>query len=196
MEHLLDIKRLLQLFLIAALVCSCATTLNYDVVEYKETPKEAINIAIADYSKNLHRPKHVGNVTAVNVRITYTSTDWFIISMIPWINEADKFPISVLKENEGGIPPEWVPTEYVVINNVLYVWHNPNVALTTDLIEVLIKYDLVPAPEYEWLMSLDGSNVDYIFCKTNYKKRYYRKVISHYNTPLPTCGCSKSKDNK
>lgn len=89
-----------------------------------------------------------------------------------------------------------MPTEYVVINNVLYVWHNPNVALTTDLIEVLIKYDLVPAPEYEWLMSLDGSNVDYIFCKTNYKKRYYRKVTSDYNTPLPTCGCSKSKDNK
>lgn len=59
MELRLDIKRLLILFFIVSIFCSCATTkvYEYDVVEYKEPPKEAINIAIADYSKQLKGKK-------------------------------------------------------------------------------------------------------------------------------------------
>ena len=81
MERLLDIKRLLILFFITTIFYSCASTRNYDYVEYKETPKEAVNIAIADYSKRLKWHKDLRNVSAVNIRITYTSTDWFIISI-------------------------------------------------------------------------------------------------------------------
>ena len=196
MERLLDIKRLLILFFITTIFYSCGSTRNYDYVECKETPKEAVNIAIADYSKRLKWHKNLRNVSAVNIHITYTSTDWFIISMIPWIDEADKFSISELKENEGSIPPFWIPTEYAEINNVLYVWHNPNVVLTTDIIEKLKKYNLIAKAEDEGLTSLDGTRVCYIFCKTNYKKRYYRKVTVHYNTPLPSCRCSKSTEIK
>ena len=144
--------------------------------------------------KRLKWHKDLRNVSAVNVRITYTSTDWFIISMIPWIDEADKFSISELKENEGSVPPFWIPTEYTEINNVLYVWHNPNVTLTTDVIEILKKYNLIAKAEDEGLTSLDGTSVCYIFCKTNFKKRYYRKLTVHYSTPIPSCRCSKSTD--
>lgn len=196
MERLLNIKRLLILFFITTIFYSCLTTRNYDYVECKETPKEAVNIAIANYSKSLKWHKDLRNVSAVNIRITYTSTDWFIIAMLPWIDEADKFSISELNKNEGSIPPFWIPTEYAEINNVLYVWHNPNVVLTTDIIEKLKKYNLIAKPEYEGLISLDGTNVSYIFCKTNYKKRYYRKVTVHYSTPLPSCRCSKSTEIK
>ena len=140
MERLLNIKRLLILFFITTIFYSCLTTRNYDYVECKETPKEAVNIAIANYSKSLKWHKDLRNVSAVNIRITYTSTDWFFISMLPWIDEADKFSISELNKNEGSIPPFWIPTEYAEINNVLYVWHNPNVVLTTDVIEKLKKY--------------------------------------------------------
>ena len=189
------IKRILILFFITTIFYSCASTRNYDYVECKETPKEAVNIAVADYSKRLKWHNDLRNVSAVNIRITYTSTDWFIISMIPWIDEADKFSISELKENEGSIPPFWIPTEYAEINNVLYVWHNPNVVLTTDVIEKLKKYNLIAKAEDEGLTSLDGTRVCYIFCKTNYKKRYYRKLTVHYSTPIPSCRCGKSMDN-
>ena len=190
------IKRILILIFITTIFYSCASTRNYDYVECKETPKEAVNIAIADYSKRLKWHNDLRNVSAVNIRITYTSTDWFIISMIPWIDEADKFSISELKEKEGGIPPFWIPTEYAEINNVLHVWHNPNVVLTTDVIEKLKKYNLIAKAEDEGLTSLDGTRVCYIFCKTNYKKRYYRKLTVHYSTPIPSCRCGKSTDDR
>ena len=191
MEIRLDIKRLLILFFIVSIFCSCATTkvYEYDVVKYKEPPKEAVNIAIADYSKQLKRQKDLGNITAVNMCIIYTSTDWFYISMHPWTDEADKFPISLLKEYEGEIPPEWIPTEYVEKNNVLYVWHNPQMALTADFIDILKKYNLVPNSDYEWMATIGATTIHYIFCKTNYKKRYFRKVKTRYITPLPSCGC-------
>ena len=165
MELRLDIKRLLILFFIVSIFCSCATTkvYEYDVVEYKEPPQEAINIAIADYSKQLKRQKDLGNITAVNMCIIYTSTDWFYISMHPWTGEADKFPISLLKEYEGEIPPEWIPTEYVEKNNVLYVWHNPKMALTADFIDILKKYDLVPDSDYEWMATIGATTIHYIF---------------------------------
>lgn len=198
MVHRLSINKLLVLFVTTFMFCSCLSLQNYDYqyVECQEAPKEAINIAIADYSKKHLKQKNNGDVRAVDVHINYTSTDWFYISMVPWIDEADKFPISLLKENEGRIPPDWVPTECVEINNVLYVWHNPNVALTTNFIETLAKYDLVLKPEDQWIVSTDGTHVSYIFCKTNYKKRYFQKVMPLYATPLPSCGCSKDKDNK
>ena len=193
MVHRLSINKLLVLFVTTFIFCSCLSLQNYDYqyVECQETPKEAINIAIADYSKKHLKQKNNGDVRAVDVHINYTSTDWFYISMVPWIGEVDKYPISLLKKNEGRIPPDWVPTECVEINNVLYVWHNPNVVLTTDVIEKLKKYNLIAKAEDEGLTSLDGTRVCYIFCKTNYKKRYYRKVTVHYNTPLPSCRCSK-----
>ena len=198
MVHRLSINKLLVLFVTTFIFCSCLSLQNYDYqyVECQETPKEAINIAIADYSKKHLKQKNNGDVRAVDVHINYTSTDWFYISMVPWIDEADKFPISLLKKNEGRIPPDWVPTECVEINNVLYVWHNPNVALTTNFIETLAKYDLVLKAEDQWMVSTDGTHVSYIFCKTNYKKRYFQKVMPLYATPLPSCGCSNDKDNK
>ena len=198
MDYLLSINKLLVLFVIAFMFYSCLSLKNYDYeyVERQETPKEAVNIAIANYSKRHPKRKDIGNVTAVDVQITYTSTDWFYISMIPWIDEADKFPISILEENEGRIPPNWVPTECVEINNVLYVWHNSNVTLTTNFIETLAKYDLVLKPEERLILTTDGTHVSYIFCKTNYKKRYFQKVMPLYATPLPSCGCSNDKDNK
>ena len=198
MVHRLNINKLLVLFVTTFIFCSCLSLQNYDYqyVECQEAPKEAINIAIADYSKKHLKEKNNGDVRAVDVHINYTSTDWFYISMVPWIGEVDKFPISLLKENEGRIPPDWVPTECVEINNVLYVWHNPNVALTTNFIETLAKYDLVLKPEDQWIVTTDGTHVSYIFCKTNYKKRYFQKVMPLYATPLPSCGCSKDKDNK
>jgi hypothetical protein len=198
MVHRLSINKLLVLFVTTFIFCSCLSLQNYDYqyVECQEAPKEAINIAIADYNKKHLKEKNNGDVRAVAVHINYTSTDWFYISMVPWIGEVDKFPISLLKKNEGRIPPDWVPTECVEINNVLYVWYNPNVALTTNFIETLAKYDLVLKPEDQWIVTTDGTHVSYIFCKTNYKKRYFQKVMPLYATPLPSCGCSKDKDNK
>jgi hypothetical protein len=53
MVHRLSINKLLVLFVTTFIFCSCLSLQNYDYqyVEYQETPKEAINIAIADYSK-------------------------------------------------------------------------------------------------------------------------------------------------
>lgn len=191
MELRLDIKRLLILFFIVSIFCSCATTkvYEYDVVEYKEPPKEAINIAIADYSKQLKRRKDLSHVVAVHVYIDFTTTDWFFISMIPWIDESNKIPIEYFDMYMGKIPPSHIPTEYVQWNNVLFVWHNPQHVLTEDIKRVLVNNKLVLYPEEYGVYTFDGTCLSYIFCKTNYKRRYYKKVTAAYKTPLPSCGC-------
>ena len=85
MVHRLSINKLLVLFVTTFIFCSCLSLQNYDYqyVECQETPKEAINIAIADYSKKHLKQKNNGDVRAVDVHINYTSTDWFYISMVP-----------------------------------------------------------------------------------------------------------------
>jgi hypothetical protein len=137
------------------------------------------------------RARKDSTIVAVNVGITYTSTDWFYISMIPWIDESNKFPIEILDMDMGKIPPSHIPTEYVQRNNVLFVWHNPQYILTRDIKRVLVNYELVSYPEDDWVYTLDGASVCYIFCKTNYKRKYYRKVIASYKIPLPSCRCTK-----
>ena len=205
MEHLLDIKRLLILFFITTIFYSCGSTRNYDYVECKETPKEAVNIAIADYSKQLKRRKDLSNVVAVHVRIHYTTTDWFYISMIPWqlyVDEdsgeyylTDRFLAKWLDENMGQVPPDWIPSDYMEKDGILYTWHDPQVVMTEDFKSVLSKYNLLHYPADDpMIVTLDGSYISYIFCKTNYKKRYYYRVKPRYNTPLPSCRCSKSTD--
>lgn len=192
MENLLDTdKRPLFLFIVILMFCSCHSIKNYDykLIECQKIPKEAVNIAIADYSKQLKRRKDLSHVVAVNVYVHFTTTDWFFISMIPWIDESDKFPIEYLDMYMGKIPPSHIPTEYVQWNNVLFVWHNPQHVLTEDIKRVLVNNKLVLYPGEDWVLTLDGTCLSYIFCKTNYKRRYYKKVTATYKTPLPSCGC-------
>ena len=208
MEHLLNISsnKLLILFTITSMLCSCHGIKNYNYkrIECQEIPKEAVNIAIADYSKQLKRRKDFSNVTAVELYITYTSTDWFYIGTKPWLPRiddksgrqyfADRFEIEELDEYMGKIPPSYIPTQFAEKDNVLYVWHDPQAVLTENLKNVLIKYDLVYYPGDKQIATLDGGDFSYIFCKTNYKKRYYYRVKPRYNTPLPSCRCNKSTD--
>lgn len=208
MEHLLNINKLLVLFIMASMFCSCHNLKNFDYkhIECQEIPKEAVNIAIADYSKKLKRRKDINNITAVQVYIAYTSTDWFYIAMRPWyprVDEfgkyhlfADKFEIELLDEYLGKIPPSWVPTQYAEKDSVLYAWHDPQAVLTENLKNVLIKNDLVYYPGDEQIVSFDGGDFSYIFCKTNYKKKYYRRIKAPFSTPLPSCRCSKHSDNE
>ena len=190
MEHQSNTKIKLLLLLVSISLCSCYSLKNYnfDYVEYNEIPREAVNIAIKDYSKRLHRQKDT-NVTAVRVRVDYTSTDWFEVSMVPWIDETNKFNRDYLTPYVGKIPSKYTPTEYVEVDGVLYVWHNPQMVLTDDIIEKLTQYHIVLGKDEEWIVTTGGTYTSYIFCKYNYQKRYYRRVVSHYNTRLPACGC-------
>lgn len=166
----------------------CGTTKDYDYVKFKEIPKEAVNIAITDFYKTLQR-QNDSSIVAVRIGITYTSTDWFYVSVIPWIDEANKYPIEILDAYMGQIPPSHIPTEYIKKKNILFVWHNPQVALTENIKSILVKYDLVSYPDEDWVYVLDGDYTSYIFCKYNYKKRFNRKLKTQYRTPLPSCGC-------
>ena len=181
--------------------CSCHSTKNYDYkyIECQEIPKEAVNIAISDYSKRLRKRKDINNVTAVEVYIIYTSTDWFYIATKPWLPYLDdngkyrllddKFPIEELDEYLGKVAPSWIPTQFAEKDDVLYVWHDPKTVLTENLKKILIKYDLVYYPGDEMTLTTDGGDISYIFCKTNYKRRYYRRVKTPYIIPLPACRC-------
>lgn len=173
------------------MLCSCGSTKIYDYVEYKEVPKEAVNIAIADFSSALQRQKDT-NIVAVRVGIAYTSTDWFYITMIPWIDETNKFPVEMLDMYMGQIPLSHIPTEYIKRDNVLFVWHDPQQVLTQEIKEVLVNSNLVSYPEEDWFFSLDGTHLSYIFCKSKYKRKYYRKVFASYIVPLPSCRCVKT----
>ncbi len=209
MDCLLSIKNLLVMFVTTFLFYSCCSVKNYDYkhIECQEIPNEAVNIAISDYSKRLRKRKDINNVTAVKVYIGNTSTDWFYIATKPWrsfIDDesgkyyfTDRFDIELLDEYIGKIPPLRIPTQFVEKDDVLYVWHDPQAVLTENLKNVLIKYNLVYYPGDEMIVvTTDGGDFSYIFCKTNYKRRYYRRIIAHYATPLPSCGCGKGKDNK
>ena len=103
MEFLSNIKIRLSLLLIVSItLCSCCSlrVWDFEYVECKEIPKEAVNIAIKDYSKRLHRQKDT-NITAVQVMVNYTSTDWFYLAMLPWIDEANKFNRDYLRPLVG-----------------------------------------------------------------------------------------------
>lgn len=191
MEFLSNIKiRLSLLLTVSITLCSCCSlrVWDFEYVECKEIPKEAVNIAIKDYSKRLHRQKDT-NITAVQVMVNYTSTDWFYLAMLPLIDEANKFNRDYLISNLGKVPNKYTPTEYVEVDGVLYVWHNPQMVLTEDFIEKLTHYNLVLGEDEVWILSTGGTYTSYIFCKYNYKKKYYRRVVSHYITRLPMCGC-------
>ena len=203
MDCLLDInKKLLLLSVITSMFCSCHSTKNYDYkhIECHEIPKEAVNIAIADYSKRLKRQENPDNVVAVQVRVYPTTTDWFYIAMIPWQLYVDndsgkcyltnRFLVSWLDENMGRIPPDWIPSDYLEKDGILYVWHDLQVVMTENFKSILAKYDLLHYPEDDAMtVTLDGSYISYIFCKTNYKRRYYRRVKASFITPLPACRC-------
>ena len=200
MDCLLDInKKLLLLFIITSMFCSCHSIQIYDYIECQEIPKEAVNIAISDYSKRLRKRKDINNVTAVEVYIIYTSTDWFYIATKPWLPYLDdngkyrllddKFPIEELDEYLGKVSPSWIPTQFAEKDDVLYVWHDPKTVLTENLKNILIKYDLVYYPGDEMTLTTDGGDISYIFCKTNYKRKYYRRVKAPFITPLPACRC-------
>ncbi len=194
-------NKILVLLIATSMFCSCRSTKNYDYkyIECQEIPIEAINIAITDYSNRLRKRKDIDNITAVEVFIVYTSTDWFYIATKPWlpsIDESgkyhltdDKFSIEMFDKYLGQVPPSWMPTQYVEKDNVLYVWHDPQAELTENLKNALVKYDLFYDPEDEMIITTDGGDISYIFCKTNYKRKYYRRVKAPYNTPLPSCGC-------
>ena len=183
-------KKLLLLLIASTVLCSCYSLKNYsyESEDCQEVPREAIDIAIKDYSKRLRSRKNA-SITAVNIRSVCTLTDWFYLAMLPWIDDADRFPLSELRKNIGEVPPSWIPTDYVEKGKVLYVWHNPKKALSEEIIEKLTQYNLVLGEDEDWIVTLDGSHTCYIFCKYDYKKRYYRRVVVSYGTPLPTCGC-------
>lgn len=195
-------KKLLLLFIVMIMFGSCQSIKNYDYkhVECQMVPREAVNIAIADYSKQLKKRKDISRVVAVHVRIHCTTTDWFYISMLPWqlhIDDdsgeyylTDRFSVKWLDENMGKVPPDWIPSDYMEMDGILYTWHDPQVVMTEDFKSVLSKYNLLHYPEEDsMIVTLDGSYISYIFCKANYKNKYYRKVKAQYNTPLPLCGC-------
>lgn len=202
MDYQLDTnKKILTLLIITSMFCSCLGIKNYDYkhIECQEIPEEAVNIVITDYSKKLQKRKDINNVTAVALYIDYTSTDWFYIGTKPWLPylddngsyqlKDDKYPIEELDEYIGKIPPYGIPTQYAEKDGVLYVWHDPQAVLTENLKNNLIKYDLVYYPGDEMIFTTDGGDLSYIFCKTNYKRRYYQRVKAPFNTPLPSCRC-------
>lgn len=186
---------------------SCCSVNNYDYkhVECQYIPQEAVNIVIADYGKRLQKRKDLNNIKAVALYIDYTTTDWFFIVTKPWRPSlddngkyhliCDKYRIEKLDKCIGKIPSDWTPTQYAEKDGVLYLWHDPQAVFSENLRNVLIKYDLVYYPGNEMILTTDGGDISYIFCKTNYRRRYYRKVKARYNTPLPSCGCIKSMDN-
>ena len=189
MAHRFNIKKkLLFLLIIISVFYSCRSTLNYEYIEHKEIPREAVNIAIKDYGKRL-RMRRDTSIVAVNIIITYTSTDWFTVTMLPYEGDDDKFPMYIVEEYMEQIPLSWIPTECVEENNILYVWHNPSLVLTKDFVKKLATYNLILGENEDWIVTSGGSHVNYIFCKYNYKKRYYRRVETHYLTPLPDCKC-------
>ena len=206
------IKKHIFLFVITILFCSCLIIKNYDYkeIECKELPKEAVNIAIKDYSKRLKRQKDSSKIVAVLVFVQYTSTDWFYISMMPlqfqlcydssvlsYLN--DKYPVEWLDNDIGRIPSSWlIPTDFKEMDGVLYVWQDPQVVVTENLKSVLAKYDLLYYSKIEdpvFLSFNSAPYINYIFCKTNYKKRYYYRIKAGALMPLPSCRCGKSMDN-
>lgn len=203
MDRLLDINiKILTLLIILSVLHSSCSINNYDYkhIECQEVPQEAINIVIADYSKRLRKRKDINDVKAVMLYIDYTSTDWFYIGTKPWIPSlddngnyrinADKFPIERIDKYMGENQPYgFIPTQYAEKDNVLYVWYDPQAVLTEGVKNVLIKYDLVYYPGDLMIATTDGGDLSYIFCKTNYKRRYYRRIKAPYNTPLPSCNC-------
>lgn len=190
MANLLITKiiRIVLLILLAWIFHSCCILKNYDYtsIDCQEIPREAIDASVHDYYKHFKQRKP--DSTAIFVQVLCTSTNWFFVFMNPFEVGVDKFPIDLLSEYTNQIPPSYIPTEYVENGGILYAWHNSEKALTEDVIAILVKYHLVLNEGEDWIVTTGEGGFYYIFCTSNPKK-YYRRVIRDWGTPLPKCNC-------
>lgn len=182
MEPLLNINKKILFFfiIISPMFCSCLTIKNYDYIECEDIPREAIDIAIKSHNKRLQVHKN-SDVIAVVLDAYYISERKLNLFMRESVKGdiVDKFPVETLYEYVGQIPSSSIPTDYIEINNVLYVWHNPHIVLGEEIINRLIKYDMVWYPGEEMIYTIGGTSIDYIFSTSNYKI-YIRKVVESY----------------
>lgn len=102
----------------------------------------------------------------------------------------------LLGKMEVGDKNEYFPTRFKEIDKKLFYWSDSTTALNNDMINIMLKYNVLDTIKYPNYMIPDGTGksskkgVHYYFCKTNflkYKKVYSTISIGYYEPPNLNC---------
>lgn len=189
-----NLKFALLICCLSSLMCSCRTLSSTNESESLDFQHEAINVAINDWLQT--RIAQQDSIIGAHLMF-YDTADIFIVSffVLPRHRNYNKyFPESVDYALENPTAPRRLPSEYVIKNNKIFYWRNPNVPFSKKMAALLYQYNQVFLPNEDGWMITGRSripNADYYFCKNNYKK--YKRRYSWYSPlfKIPKMNCCK-----
>ncbi len=207
-------KRLPLIFiLLTILVCGCAAPWKAELVE-SGTREDVIRNAIIDFMNTRSSKRASDTVDAY--KIFYASDDKFI--HVPGLIIIDIFP----QFKREVYPYPWdtvghlnadIPTQFVKYGGKVFIWRDPSVPVTQELLNMMNEYDLIDTnwrdEEYNIPLGMTDSDwksdqfypspagprddieaVSYFICDNNFKKYKKDKGI-FINKPKSSreCGC-------
>ena len=193
-------KNFILLFLITFTMISCSSWKSNLVS--KGNQNDAIQNAIIDF---------------INTSSIYKNDSIFMVNK--YLDNNNVLGLSII-ENRGhkvyiymedtiGKYSKGLPTRYMMNNGKLFYWHDPEVKLSREIVDVLLKYNRIDSlmidsadfylmPPYDIDESVKAT--DYYFCKDNL--RNYKKVVTGhamgwYVPPKLKCNsCIKNKKSQ
>ena len=149
---------------------------------------DAIYNSITDF---LFTSKHRKEDKIFNVRIKMVDEDVLKISIAGATNKVFRWKEDIVGSNSNRFP-----TRYMVKDDKLFYWNDPDTPISDEIIFILKKYDLLDEDwqnEYDlppYVIDDGKGGVEYYICKNNYKK-YKKKeantIMKHYAIPTLKC---------
>ena len=175
---------------LAIAYCSCSTPKI--VMQQVEIPKDAIQIAIEDFSTKcrLYKEDSIFGATIWNLPKEGRFKDFVVVSIMRYNEKVILGPeatIGSMGKAESRIYER---------DGKLFLWRDDNCPLTRETMEIFRKHNLIETntikmkyPDYPRDDSQKGA--DYFFCKDNlavYKRINTNKGMGYYEPPVLKCG--------
>lgn len=163
----------------------------------------AINNSITDFI-NTSKLFNTDSVFVINI---IDQEDFYIIGIGGAVNKVYPYIRDTI-----GAKNDLFPTKYMVIEEKLFYWNDPDQGITQEIIDILSQYDAIDLAwrdrEYNIPLNISdgeyGENVYippmviddaqkgivYYICKndfTNYKKTGFNTILRHYKQPKLKC---------
>ncbi len=105
-----------------------------------------------------------------------------------------------LSDSIGGYPTGYFPNKHIEMDNKLFLWNEPNVQITKEIIDVMNKYNAIDSSYYKipnYLPLVDTGSFKkemcYFICKDNISKYRKKKSIWIDVEDYPIIDCFSEK---
>lgn len=176
-----------QLFILfTSLICASCVQWKSMIVS-NGGQQQAIENAITDFvhSCSLFKQDSIFSVTM---------EDWgdvIVVGISGVIDENKLYTHSHIYVGAEADSIGFFPSQFLVVNEKLFYWHDPKQKITQELFDVLYKYDRISTINWPtWTIDDAKKGADYYFCKNNLRK--YKRVVTRtargwYDSPKLNC---------